>query len=165
MNLKTKAFGLLAGTALSLSIMTGAMAQTVSTTLEPAAGSCFAAATSGTIDLGTWNWDGVSNQYEHVAPVTPGSITTNVTQTIQPNIDCSVMLVIGTLTGSHGGSISDFAVTAQSGGTGSGSTYTVATDNDGTDLVVEASLSSVSNTAVPGAYTGTITVDSASSAG
>lgn len=165
MNLKTKAFGLVAGTALSLSLVTGVMAQSTTAAVEPnAAGSCTAAASSGAINLGTWAWNGTTKVYDYTAPTTPGSITTNVSQDIQPNIDCNVTLSVGTLTGSNGGTITGVADTAASGGTGSAGTYSVPTDVDGTALVVTASLASIPAAAVPGTYTGTITVSGATAA-
>jgi hypothetical protein len=165
-NLKTKAFGFVVGAALSLTLIAGVVAAPVSTTLSPATGACDAAATSGSIDLGTWTWNPTTKSYDLTPSSNPGTITTNVTQNIQPNIDCNITMSISGLTGSNGGEIpaTDLTVTAASGGTGTGGSYVVPTDADGVDLVLTATLASVSNTAAPGTYSGTITVGSATAA-
>jgi hypothetical protein len=164
MNFKTKALGIVAGAALSISLITGAGAQATSTTLKPAAGSCTAAATSGSIDLGTWNWNPTSNSYDYVASSSPGSITTAVTQTIQPNITCNVTLKVSELQGPGASKISGVVDAAKSGGSGSGGQYTVPTSAQGATLEVAATLPAVPKDAAPGTYTGTITVDSSSAA-
>jgi hypothetical protein len=167
MNLKTRVFGLAAGAILSLSLITGVGAQaTTSTTLKPATGSCVAAATSGSIDLGTWNWNAATKQYDYVAPAASGLITTMVTQAIQPNINCNVTLTVSDLTGPEGSTITGVTdvVAPGSSATGSGGKYSVPTSAQGARLEVAATLPAVPENAAPGVYTGTITVDSSSAA-
>lgn len=158
MNLKTKAFGLIAGTALSLSLLTGAMAAPGDTSVTLQNGDpCAASVSAGEITFGTWTWNG--NSYVN-STAASGSVTVGVTNAEFGVTSCAVTLGVSNLTGAKGGSILSADITLTDGAT-SGTSYTVAQQSD---LVVSAALSTNLTTVAPDTYTGDITVTSANAA-
>jgi hypothetical protein len=167
MNLRRKIVGVAAMAAFAVSFSGSAFAATGDTKAaldSNPTGECSAVVSAGEIDLGTWTWNGTA--YDHVAATTPGSLTVSVSQDIQPSIVCDVDLTINNLT-SGGNTIlgTDLDVSATSGGTGSGSAYSVTTPSGGQNLVLAVVAQSDAVTAqAPGDYLGTITVSSATAA-
>lgn len=93
MTFKTKAVGLLAGSALAFSLTASALASDATVTLgdnpDPSAG-CHASINSGSFDLGTWQWNG--DAYVHVDGTgNGGSLGFSVTQDVSADtIPCFV---------------------------------------------------------------------------
>lgn len=167
MNLRGKIVGVAAVAAFAMSFSGSAFAVTGDTKAaldSNPTGECSANVSAGEIDLGTWTWNGTA--YDHTLSTTPGSLTVSVLQDIQPSIVCNVALTISNLI-SNGNTIlgSDLDVSATSGGTGSGSSYSVTTPTIGQNLLLAVvAQSDAVTTQAPGDYAGTITVSSATAA-
>lgn len=114
MNFKTKAIGLLAGSALALSLTTGAMAQTSDTDaqLDPKDGGVCALGdvTSLDADFGTFTWNGTA--------YTGGqsqTLSVPLTQDTAPTSSCAIDVSASALTNGTGGTISNGAITIDGG--------------------------------------------------
>jgi hypothetical protein len=172
MNFKTKTFGFVAATALTLSAATGAMAVDVGTTAQlnqNGAGQCNVSATSGTVDFGKWDWNG--SGYARVSGnAGEGPITFQVTQTKRPkpDVSCNVTVAVSNLIHATatsnvvpGGNVS---LTMTSGAETNASPYTVMTPTGaGKSLVLKATLNSVPETLLAGTYNGTVTATASES--
>ena len=169
MNLKTKALGLVAGTALTLGLATGVMAADGNTTAileNNALGACSAAGAAGEINLGTWEWNGSAYDLES-GNTGLDTITFGITQTVRPTpaVNCNVAVSVSDLVSGANTIPSNLIdVDVESGSLSTGSPYTVSTDADGTNLVLSATLTSVPTTIPQGTYIGTVTVTSATAA-
>ena len=104
MSLKSKVFGFAAATALSLSIVSGAMAADgdVSVTLKDGPNQCTVSALSGTISLGSYAWDANQNAYVLDANSGPsGTITASATHQKKNGTQCNVSASLSNLTGAN----------------------------------------------------------------
>lgn len=149
MNLKTKAFGLFAGSILALSLTTGVMAQDTSVTLADGDG-CAATMIASAINFGSWTWDGDSYVNSTVAS---GSLAVDVTNAVQAVTTCDVSMTVNGLTGANTLDTIAAVDVLLTGATNN--TYTVPQN---TQLTVAATLATDLNTLAPDTYTGTITV-------
>ena len=121
MNLKTKAVALLAGSALALSVASGAMATGTGVTLNDG-GTCSVGISSGDVDFGTYTWNPGTQEFDKDANGS-GSITLSASDNTRGQAGCDVTLSGGDMdddtTGlividvdySHGGSIAADSVT------------------------------------------------------
>lgn len=161
MNLKTKAFGLLAGTALSLSLISGVVAEPTSATLaENPSGVCTAAITELGANFGTYTWNGTS----YVAATNSGTAAFNmmVSQTIGPSEVCDIS-VAGTNLASANGSIPVSAIAVAHGTasqTLSGTSTRLMAGVTGAQKA-DLTLANPGTSAPDGTYTGTITFTAA----
>lgn len=161
MSFKSKTIGIIAGTALTLSIASGAMAQTghetdTSVLLENGDPCAVEPLTGTSIDFGSANWNGT----EYVGALTPGSITIPVSNGVFDVSECTVAITVKDLLASDSDSdlISGNAVTLNggSGNTISGSGSVVIPENDDVVFVVTLSLNGV--TVEPDTYVGDIEI-------
>lgn len=97
MNLKTKAFGLVAAGILGFSALTGtALAETTTATLnQNPNGTCSAVVGSSDVNFGTYVWDANLGAY---VVTTPSDVGFNVSQTYGPGITCDVTVKVSALT-------------------------------------------------------------------
>lgn len=160
MSFKTKALGLAAATALSITMVGGAMAAPgdTSVTLKDGA-ACAASVSAGTISFGNYTWNGTSYQYDNDNSA-GGSLTVHVTDSKKNDTKCAVTMSISDMSGvtvpANKILAANIGLTA-TGATGSSPTFTV---SPVADFTVDATLT-VPNSAVPGdTYNGTILVGS-----
>jgi hypothetical protein len=122
MNFKTKAFGILAGTALTLSIASGAMAQGTQVNLaENPDGVCTASVTQATASFGTYNWT-TAGGYAPVAGAGTASLNLTVAQTVGPEEVCDISVKGSDLT--NGTDIIDVSQIGVAHGSGSAQALT-----------------------------------------
>ncbi|HVL25681.1 MAG TPA: hypothetical protein VM450_16450 [Thermomicrobiales bacterium] len=99
MNFKSKALGFAATTALSLGIFSGAMAQgSVTATLNDGEAGCNVSATTGSINLGGYTWNGSS--YDQTGNAA-GSVKADVTSERYDGESCSILAEFSDLTGTN----------------------------------------------------------------
>jgi uncharacterized membrane protein len=169
MNLKTKALGLFAGTALTLSLATGALAGTESSTavLENSGnGVCSVSASSASFDFGTWVWNGST----YVPPAGNGNVenvNVTVTQTIssQPR-NCDLTVSPGALTFNAQNIIQASNLTALANGAASNVATINTPTGAGSVVPVQVTLNDTAalDSLAPGTYTGNVTISVAQSA-
>ncbi len=171
MNFRTKALGLVTAALLSLSIVSGVSAEDTSATFnENPNGSCTAAASSSTIDFGTYTWTG-----DHYAFATQPVLNFKVTQTYAPTgtVGCDVSVIASDLTNTGDSSKivskNDLQVNQ---GTGQGAvsqayigfTNQIVENGEGDyqfNLVINQLWSNHPGVPAPGTYTGTLTFTTA----
>ncbi len=115
MSFKTKAIGIVAAGILGISVFGGAaLAETSTATFNPDPnGTCTAAATTSTIDFGTYTWNGT-----YYAPSTQPTMNWNVNSTYGPGTGCNVTIQSSNLTsGANIISADDVLLTDIAGGT------------------------------------------------
>ena len=157
MSFKTKALGLVAATALSLSLASGAMAE--STQVELKDTPCAASVTaSSPFNFGSAEWDGDS--YEG-ALTTTGYIDVNVTGHPWGYTQCNVPLTVSNLTGYYNGwTISSNQITLVADSSAVSSLAVLTTNTPWTPQVTSSlNLNGVS--VPPDVYQGTVTVGTA----
>lgn len=164
MNLVKKALGIAAGSALALSLASGALAVDGDTTADlfpKTTGACFGSGSSGEIDLGEWEWNGAA--YVLRSATTSGSIAFTVTQDVRatPNVNCNLTVNVSNLTnGTPFIPAANVVLSASGGGaSGVGPSYTVSTPQGaGQVLTLGASLTGVPTDIPSGTYKGTVTI-------
>ncbi len=169
MTFKTKAIGLLAGSALLLSVVSGALANDATVTLEDnpdASAGCHASIMSGSFDLGTWQWS--SSGYVQTSTGNGGSLGFNLTQDVSAGtINCFVEasgspLVQQTDADGNavtGGASINLAFNVNTTGT---SLATVPTSSSGAGGGIVVSMSDLGSQPA-GNYTGTVSVTATTS--
>lgn len=158
MNFKTKAIALLAGSALALSVASGAMAQTgdgTSVTLSDDT-TCSVVFDGADVNFGTYKWNGSSYAIDGVAGNT--SLTVAVTDPTQAQNGCDFEV--------GGGAMSPDTTGNTSGSIAVQFTYNSVTSNplpvtdaaDGDHSITAAISSTLDNAFSPDTYSGTVTI-------
>lgn len=151
MSFKSKALGLAAATALSLSIISGVSAEdnVTANLVDGSSKTCSAEILSGTINLGAWTWN--NGSYALTSGSASSDMQGKATRNSMSGGNCMVSASMGDLTNKTNGTIFGTAVNI----TINGGTATVAS---GTSFPITGSLSSVANNQAPGNYSGELTL-------
>jgi hypothetical protein len=158
MSFKTKALGLAAATALSITMVSGAMAANTGTTatLVDGGAACTASADTGQINFGTWTWENDAWTVQNNASSTL-SVTVSNTQFDHP--DCVITMGAGALTGTdHGRTIdsTNSTITFDSNGAAANE-YTVSSPYAPVSIGATLNITDFTNL-VPDEYTGAVTI-------
>lgn len=167
MNFKTKAIGLLAGSALALSLATGVLADgTTTAELAPNTGGtgCTASAVTGSQNLGVYTWDASMDKWVVSTAADAGNLEVQVNQDIAGTADCSVAISVTDLehTTISTAKITELSISASGTSvTGTTSPFIVSTNGTitpGATMSLSVTINSIPVTNPAGTYEGTVTL-------